>query len=76
MYSFAQRDDTEVVDEPLYGHYLKVTGFKHPGREEVLSSQENEGRKVIEQVFRKSGNFNWHQWGTVSPKAGQSIGIR
>lgn len=53
MYSFAQRDDTKVVDEPLYAHYLKVTGFEHPGREEVLSSQENEGRKVIEQIFRK-----------------------
>ena len=52
MYSFAQRRDTEVVDEPLYAHYLKITGFEHPGREEVLQWQENDGRKVIDQVFR------------------------
>ena len=24
MYSFAQRPDTRVVDEPLYAHYLRV----------------------------------------------------
>ena len=27
MYSFAQRDDTRVVDEPLYGHYLLKLGL-------------------------------------------------
>ena len=32
MYSFAQRNDVRVVDEPLYGHYLKVTGAQHRGR--------------------------------------------
>ena len=26
MYSFAQRSDTAVVDEPLYGHYLRADG--------------------------------------------------
>ncbi len=36
MYSFAQRTDTTVVDEPLYAHYLRVTGRDHPGREDVL----------------------------------------
>ncbi|RMF66572.1 MAG: sulfotransferase family protein, partial [Calditrichaeota bacterium] len=35
MYSFAQREDTRVVDEPLYGYYLKLSGADHPGREEV-----------------------------------------
>jgi sulfotransferase family protein len=38
MYSFAQRDDTTVVDEPFYAYYLKVKGKQHPGREEVLQS--------------------------------------
>ncbi|MGD8481270.1 MAG: sulfotransferase family protein, partial [Gammaproteobacteria bacterium] len=33
MYSFAQRPDTRVLDEPLYGHYLKSSGARHPGRE-------------------------------------------
>ena len=32
MYSFAQRPDTIVFDEPLYAHYLRVTGIDHPGK--------------------------------------------
>lgn len=47
MYSFAQRDDTKVLDEPLYAHYLRETGLQHPGREEILQSQEQDGYKVI-----------------------------
>jgi hypothetical protein len=37
--SFGARADTVVVDEPLYAHYLAVTGLDHPGREDVLASQ-------------------------------------
>jgi hypothetical protein len=39
MRSFGSRADTVVVDEPLYAHYLAVTGIDHPGREEILASQ-------------------------------------
>ncbi|MGK7368639.1 MAG: hypothetical protein ACNS64_00385, partial [Candidatus Halalkalibacterium sp. M3_1C_030] len=38
MYSFAQRSDTKVIDEPFYAYYLRKTGKKHPGREEVLKA--------------------------------------
>lgn len=48
MYSFAQRDDTHVIDEPLYAHYLRETGLPHPGREEVLQSMKQDGAKVME----------------------------
>jgi hypothetical protein len=51
MYSFAQRNDTIAVDEPLYAHYLRVTNADHPGKEEVLQSQEQDGTKVIEQIL-------------------------
>ena len=34
MYSFAQRRDTKVFDEPLYAHYLSESKANHPGREE------------------------------------------
>ncbi|KAJ4848630.1 hypothetical protein Tsubulata_036278 [Turnera subulata] len=37
MYSFAQRDDTEVLDEPLCAPYLKITGTGKHYREVVLS---------------------------------------
>ena len=39
MYSFAQRKDMEVIDEPFYANYLVRTGKEHPGREEVLKTQ-------------------------------------
>jgi len=50
MYSFAQREDTLVVDEPLYASYLCNTNANeyHPGADDVIASQENEGQKVIE----------------------------
>ncbi len=51
MYSFAQRKDTSVLDEPLYGHYLKFTGVEHPGYREVLDSMETDGEKVIEDLL-------------------------
>jgi hypothetical protein len=47
MYSFAQRSDTAVVDEPLYGHYLRVSGARHPGRAEVLASMDTDGDRVM-----------------------------
>ena len=50
MYSFAQRPDTVVFDEPLYAHYLRVSGADHPGKEEILGTQENDGSKVIGQI--------------------------
>ena len=51
MYSFAQRSDTEVIDEPLYAHYLKATGVDHPGKEEILQAQEQDGEKVVKEVI-------------------------
>ena len=51
MYSFAQRGDTRVVDEPLYAHYLRVSGAPHPGREAVLAAQESDGDKVVRDVI-------------------------
>lgn len=50
MYAFAQRADTRVVDEPLYAHYLRVSGAAHPGREEVLAAQDPDGERVVRDV--------------------------
>ncbi|MCB9079710.1 MAG: sulfotransferase family protein [Anaerolineaceae bacterium] len=51
MYSFAQRADTRVVDEPLYGHYLSLSLADHPGREEVIAAMENDGERVVREVI-------------------------
>ncbi len=47
MRSWGNRPDCFVCDEPLYAHYLKVTGIDHPGREEVLAHHETDWRKVV-----------------------------
>lgn len=56
MYSFAQRNDTLVYDEPLYAHYLKNTNANeyHPGADVVLSQMENDGEKVIQMMQSNS----------------------
>lgn len=53
MYAFAQRPDTRVYDEPLYGYYLKTTNAKqyHPGAEEVMADMECDGQKVVEMMM-------------------------
>ncbi|CAO2836770.1 unnamed protein product [Amaranthus hypochondriacus] len=56
MYAFAQRDDIEVLDEPLYGNYLRETGVKRPYLDEVLSKMECDGEKVVKEVIYGSGN--------------------
>jgi len=54
MYSFAQRPDTRVVDEPLYGHFLRVTGTQHPGRDKVLGSVDCDGDRVMRELLRQT----------------------
>ncbi|RCL74962.1 MAG: sulfotransferase family protein [Flavobacteriales bacterium] len=50
MYSFAQRGDTIVFDEPLYAYYLSNTVARkyHPDAELIINSMENNGEKVID----------------------------
>lgn len=47
MYAFAQRRDTTALDEPLYGHYLRVSGADHPLRERVLHAMDTDGDRVV-----------------------------
>ena len=51
MYSFRERPDTTVVDEPLYAHYLRVTARDHPGRDQVLKAQNSDGETVVSDVL-------------------------
>lgn len=52
MYSFAQREDTTVLDEPFYGYYLKNAPLEneHPSQKEVLQTMELNEEKVIEVI--------------------------
>ncbi|XP_048136240.1 branched-chain-amino-acid aminotransferase-like protein 1 [Rhodamnia argentea] len=51
MYSFAQRDDMEVLDEPLYANFLRATGIDRPYREDLLSKMESDGNKVVKDII-------------------------
>ncbi|MBT3245452.1 MAG: sulfotransferase family protein [Actinobacteria bacterium] len=51
MYSFRQRTDTVVFDEPIYAHYLRVSGREHPGRVETLANQDPDGNAVVRDLI-------------------------
>ncbi|HEX5850334.1 MAG TPA: hypothetical protein VFY59_14150, partial [Rubrobacter sp.] len=51
MYSFRQRPDTVVVDEPLYGHYLSTSDAVHPGATEVLKTMDGDGERVVREMI-------------------------
>ncbi|XP_038998907.1 branched-chain-amino-acid aminotransferase-like protein 1 [Hibiscus syriacus] len=55
MYSFSQRDDIEVLDEPLYGTFLRTTGAERPYREDLLSKMECDGNKVVNDIIYGPG---------------------
>ena len=48
MRSWENRGDCAVVDEPLYAHYLSVTGLDHPAREEVIAAGDTDWRRVAD----------------------------
>lgn len=56
MYSFAQRDDFQVLDEPFYGYYLKNSSFSvpHPSQKEIVASMETDDEKIIGNINRLS----------------------
>lgn len=53
MYSFAQRRDVRVVDEPLYGHYLRVSGANHPGRDDIIAAMNCDGADVMRTLLEE-----------------------
>ncbi len=61
--SFGSRPDTAVSDEPLYAHYLQVTGVAHPGRDEVIAAHEPDWRKVAAALTGPvpGGRAIWYQ---------------
>lgn len=46
MYSFGNRADFAVWDEPFYAPYLAATGLDHPMRNEILATHEVDANKV------------------------------
>ena len=52
MYSFGNRIDTVITDEPFYAYYLSNYNVDyHPGKEDILSSQDSNAENVINQII-------------------------
>ena len=51
MYSFAQRTDCSVIDEPFYGVYLQTEGLNHPMREDVMKTMPSDPDAVISDLL-------------------------
>tara|TARA_B100001250_G_scaffold313923_1_gene276066 strand:- start:6279 stop:7013 length:735 start_codon:yes stop_codon:yes gene_type:complete len=63
MYSFDNRLDCHVTDEPLYANFLISTGTQHPGAEVVMEKHESDLEKVISQLIGPipGGKTIWYQ---------------
>lgn len=60
MYSFAQREDITVLDEPFYGYYLKnaILENHHPSQKEILQTMELNEERVVERINLLSKSTN------------------
>lgn len=47
MYSWRQRPDTQVFDEPFYGHYLSKFDPGHPGMDEIRADMELDVDRIV-----------------------------
>lgn len=58
MRSWENRNDTMVVDEPLYGSYLHKTKKKHPMYAEIIVDQGSNDEKIIKNLTHGKLNDN------------------
>ena len=83
LYAFAQRADTRVWDEPLYAHFLRVSGALRPDREATLAASEQDGATVLRDELKapfsleRSVHFYKHivnQWVALPDEALPELG--
>lgn len=53
MRSWENRTDTRVLDEPMYAAYLARTRLDHPGRDEIIASQDTDLDRVVEMLLTR-----------------------
>ncbi len=51
MRAWGNRPDTTVIDEPLYAHYLNVTGRAHNGADEVIAAGPTDLQVAIDHLL-------------------------
>ena len=62
MYSFGNRPDFDVIDEPFYAAYLNKTGIVHPMRDEIIASQQIDPESVINDLLNKKYDGGFHRY--------------
>lgn len=50
MRAWENRQDTLVIDEPFYAHFLSHTGLDHPMRDEIIDSGVTDWRAVVDHI--------------------------
>ena len=60
MYSFGNRADFAVWDEPFYAPYLAATGLDHPMRDEIVATHETDPAKVAARCLAAIPNEKPH----------------
>lgn len=73
LYAFAQREDTTVTDEPLFGYYLGFTGIDIPFRQEVIDKMEIDPHKIIDMLVNCDLNKDVL---FVKNKSNQAVGLQ
>lgn len=60
MYSFAQRSDMVVLDEPFYGYYLENASLEnfHPSQDEILLTMELNENRIVNNINSLSREKN------------------
>lgn len=58
MYSFAQRTDTQVLDEPYYAVYLSQSKADHPAKSEILQLLPAAEEEVDRMIFSYKPGFD------------------
>jgi hypothetical protein len=63
MRAWENRGDTAVTDEPFYAHYLVETGVEHPGRDDVIATQEIDDARIAAMLIGPipGGKPIWYQ---------------
>lgn len=61
MYSFGNREDCQISDEPFYAAYLAATGIDHPMTKEILASQPQNPKQVIRAISAPNQKLVWYQ---------------
>jgi len=63
MRAFENRPDCSVSDEPLYGAWLKMSGARHPMREDIIAAMDTDWRSVVDQLTgpAPAGAPVWYQ---------------